>query len=238
MRGMKKQVKILLAMALLCIALSVMATEISFEPGSMTFHIPESKPDIVITANTMLVKDGIATLEGDVRATREDDILTCNRALVSNSPRWLLASLTPRIYRRETIPEQKLIRETNIEARSIFFDSDKGRFNASDSVNVKIEERSWDLATYSWVIITADEMLGFRDQKRLIFSGNVRIKEKDSYGRGHRLDYLQDTSTAILTGDAMVETQELNKKTGKMEKRLLEGQKITYNTETKEAVSE
>jgi len=81
-------------------------------------------------------------------------------------------------------------------------------------------------------------MLGFRDQKRLIFSGNVRIKEKDSYGRGHRLDYLQDTSTAILTGDAMVETQELNKKTGKMEKRLLEGQKITYNTETKEAVSE
>jgi len=238
MRGMKKQVKILLAMALLCFALSVMATEISFEPGSMTFHIPESKPDIVITANTMLVKDGIATLEGDVRATREGDILTCNRALVSNSPRWLLASLTPRIYRRETIPEQKLIRETNIEARSIYFDSDKGRFNASDSVNVKIEERSWDLATYSWVIITADEMLGFRDQKRLIFIGNVRIKEKDSYGRGHRLDYIHESSTAILTGDAMVETQELNKKSGKMEKRRLEGQKITYNTETKEAVSE
>ncbi len=238
MRGMKKQVKILLAMALLCITLSVLANEISFEPGSMTFHIPEGKPDIVITANTMLVKDGIATLEGDVRATREGDILTCNRALVSNSPRWLLASLTPRLYRRETIPEQKLIRETNVEARSIYFDSDKGRFNASDSVNVKIEERSWDLATYSWVIITADEMLGFRDQKRLIFSGNVRIKEKDSYGRGHRLDYIHESSTAILTGDAMVETQELNKKTGKMEKRRLEGQKITYNTETKEAVSE
>ncbi len=235
---MKKQVKILLATAFLCIALSVLASEISFEPASTTFYIPDSKPDIVITANTMLVKDGIATLEGDVRATRAGDILTCNRALVSNSPRWLLASLTPRIYRRETIPEQKLIRETNIEARSIFFDSDKGRFNASDSVNVKIEERSWDLATYSWVIITADEMLGFRDHKRLIFSGNVRIKEKDSYGRGHRLDYLQDTATAILTGDAMVETQELNKKTGKMEKRRLEGQKITYNTETKEAVSE
>jgi lipopolysaccharide export system protein LptA len=235
---MKKQVKILLAAALLCIALSVAATEISFEPASDTFYIPDSKPDIVITANTMLVKDGIATLEGDVRATRAGDILTCNRALVSNSPRWLLASLTPRLYRRETITEQKLIRETNLEARSIYFDSDKGRFNASDSVNVKIEERSWDLATYSWVIITADEMLGFRDNRRLIFSGNVRIKEKDSYGRGHRLDYLDDSSTAILTGDAMVETMELNKKTGKMEKRRLEGQKITYNTKTKEAVSE
>ncbi len=235
---MKKRVTILSGIALLCIALSVMAAEISFEPASNTFYIPETKPDIVITANTMLVKDGIATLEGDVRATREGDILTCNRALVSNSPRWLLASLTPRLYRRETIPEQKLIRESNLEARCIFFDNENARFNASDSVNVKIEERSWDLATYSWVIISADEMLGFRDSGRLIFSGNVRIKDKDSYGRGHRLDYLNESSTAILTGDAMVETQELDKKTGKMEKRRLEGQKITYNTETKEAVSE
>lgn len=235
---MKKHVIILLAATLLCISLSVLATEISFEPATDTFHIPDTKPDIVITANTMLVKNGIATLEGDVKATRAGDILTCNRALVSNSPRWLLASLTPRLYRRETVPEMKIVRETNLEARCIFFDSDKGRFNASDSVNVKIEERSWDLATYSWVVVTADEMLGFRDNGRLIFSGNVRIKDKESFGRGHRLDYLKESSTAILTGDAMVETMELNKKTGKMEKRRLEGQKITYNTETKEAVSE
>lgn len=235
---MKKQATILLVMTLLYIALAAMASEISFEPASNTFYIPESKPDIVITANTMIVKDGVATLEGDVRATREGDILTCNRALVSNSPRWLLASLTPRLYRRETISEQKLIRESNLEARSIFFDNENARFNASDSVNVKIEERSWDLATYSWVVISADEMLGFRDSGRLIFSGNVRIKDKDSYGRSHRLDYLKESSTAILTGDAMVETQELNQKTGKMEKRRLEGQKITYNTATKEAVSE
>jgi lipopolysaccharide assembly outer membrane protein LptD (OstA) len=135
------------------------------------------------------VKNGIATLEGDVKATREGDILTCNRALVSNSPKWLIASLTPRLYRREVVPEQKLVRETNLEARSIFFDSDNGKFNASDSVNVKIEERSWDLATYTWAVITADEMVGYRDSKRMIFSGNVKIRDKDRFGRGHRLDY-------------------------------------------------
>ena len=233
---MKKQAVVLLATALLCIAISALA--ISFEPASDTFYIPGTPPDIVITANTMLVKDGIATLEGDVRATRAGDILTCNRALVSNSPRWLLASLTPRLYRRETVPATKIIRETNLEARSIYFDSDSGRFNASDSVNVKIEERSWDLATYSWVVITADEMLGFRDSNRLIFSGNVRIRDKERFGRGHRLDYLKESATAILSGDAMIETQELNRKTGKMEKRVIEGQKITYNTETREVVSE
>lgn len=212
--------------------------EINFTPASGTFFIPETPPSIVITANTMLVKDGIATLEGDVKATREGDILTCNRALVSNSPRWLLASLTPRLYRRETIPEQKIIRETNLEARNIYFDSDSGKFNASDSVNVKIEERSWDLATYTWAVITADEMLGYRDSKRMIFSGNVKIRDKDRFGRGHRLDYMKETSTAILSGDAMVETTEFNKKTGKLEKRIIEGQKITYNTDTREAVSE
>lgn len=212
--------------------------EINFTPASGTFFIPETPPSIVITANTMLVKDGIAMLEGDVKATREGDILTCNRALVSNSPRWLLASLTPRLYRRETIPEQKIIRETNLEARNIYFDSDSGKFNASDSVNVKIEERSWDLATYTWAVITADEMLGYRDSKRMIFSGNVKIRDKDRFGRGHRLDYMKETSTAILSGDAMVETTEFNKKTGKLEKRIIEGQKITYNTDTREAVSE
>jgi lipopolysaccharide export system protein LptA len=36
----------------------------------------------------------------------------------------------------------------------------------------------------------------------------------------------------------MIETTEVNKKTGKLEKRIIEGQKITYNTETREAVSE
>lgn len=223
---------------LLILTFPVMGQDLNFSPASGTFFIPETPPSIVITANTMLVKDGVATLEGDVKATREGDILTCNRALVSNSPRWLLASLTPRLYRREVIPEQKLIRETNLEARNIYFDSDNGKFNASDSVNVKIEERSWDLATYTWAVITSDDMVGYRDNNRMIFSGNVKMRDKDRFGRGHRLDYLKETATAILTGNAMIETNELNQKTGKYEKRIIEGQKITYNTETHEAVSE
>jgi len=235
---MNKQLIVLVLITGLFLTFTAMGQNIDFSPATTTFYIPETPPSIVITANTMLVKNGVATLEGNVKATREGDILTCNRALVSNSPKWLLASLTPRLYRREVLPEQKLIRETNLEARNIYFDSDNGKFNASDSVNVKIEERSWDLATYTWAVITADDMIGYRDSKRMIFSGNVRIRDQENFGRGHRLDYLKETSTAVLSGDAMVETQELNKKTGKMEKRILEGQKITYNTATKEAVSE
>lgn len=235
---MNKQLIVLVLIAGLFLTFTAMGQNVNFSPATATFYIPETPPSIVITANTMLVKNGVATLEGNVKATREGDILTCNRALVSNSPRWLLASLTPRLYRREVLPEQKLIRETNLEARNIYFDSDNGKFNASDSVNVKIEERSWDLATYTWAVITADDMIGYRDSKRMIFSGNVKIRDKDRFGRGHRLDYLKETATAILTGDAMIETNEMNQKTGKFEKRILEGQKITYNTETREAVSE
>jgi lipopolysaccharide export system protein LptA len=193
---------------------------------------------MVITANTMSVKDGIATLEGSVKATRDTDILTCNRAIVSESPQWVLASLTPKLYRKEIVTDLKLHREMHLEARNIFYDVDAGKFNASDSVSVRLEEKSWDLATYSWVLITADAMAGYKDSNRLIFSGNVRIKDKEHFGRGNRLDYMKDSNTAILSGDAFVETTERNAKTGKLEKRTIEGQKITYNTETKEATSE
>lgn len=225
-----------LTIAFCCCMLMLAASP--FEPATNTFFIPETPPDVVITANTMSVKNDVATLEGNVKATREGDILTCNRALVSNSPQWLIASLTPKLYRREAIAEKKVIRELNLEARSIYWNNETGKFNASDSVNVRIEERSWDLATYSWVIITADEMVGYRDNNRMIFSGNVKIREQNRFGRGNRLDYLQETSTAILSGNAMIQTQEKNKKTGKLEKRTIEGQKITYNTENREAISE
>ncbi|MDN5280464.1 MAG: hypothetical protein PWR01_4429 [Clostridiales bacterium] len=208
------------------------------EPASDTFDIPKRPPDMVITANTMSVKDGIATLEGSVKATRDTDILTCNRAIVSESPQWVLASLTPKLYRKEIVTDLKLHREMHLEARNIFYDVDAGKFNASDSVSVRLEEKSWDLATYSWVLITADAMAGYKDSNRLIFSGNVRIKDKEHFGRGNRLDYMKDSNTAILSGDAFVETTERNAKTGKLEKRTIEGQKITYNTETKEATSE
>ncbi len=223
---------------LLFVLLVAAAFAKDFQPASDTFAIPETPPDMIITANTMTVRDGNAILEGNVKATRANDILTCNRALVSNSPRWLLASMTPRLFRREALPVQKIIRETNLEARSIFYDSDNGRFNASDSVHLRIEERSWDLATYTWAVITSDEMLGFRDSSRMIFSGNVKVRDQENYGYGNRLDYLKEKSLAILSGNAVLETREKNAKTGKMEPRVLKGQKIIYNTETRQAVSE
>lgn len=228
--------QLILTIAALCLCVTAFAS--TFTPASDTFHIPETPPDVVITANNMSVKDGVATLEGNVKATRVNDILTCNRALVNSSPRWMLASLTPRLYRREAIAEKKVIRELNLEARNIFWDSDSGKFSASDSVHLRIEERSWDLATYSWAVITADDMLGFRDNKRMIFSGNVKVRDQNRFGRGNRLDYLKDNNLAILSGNAMLETQETNKKTGKQEKRVIEGQKIIYNTETREVISE
>lgn len=209
-----------------------------FVPASDSFSIPVTPPDIIITANTMSVRNDQAILEGNVKATRESDILTCNRALVNSSPRWMLASLTPRLYRREAIPGQKVIRETNLEARNIFYDSDSGQFNASDSVHLRIEERTWDLATYTWAVITADEMLGFRDSKRMIFSGNVKVRDQERYGHGNRLDYLKDKSLAILSGNAVLETRQKNEKTGQMEPRILKGQKIVYDTQTRQAYSE
>jgi len=223
---------------LLFVLLVAAAFAKDFQPASDTFAIPETPPDMIITANTMTVRDGNAILEGNVKATRANDILTCNRALVSNSPRWLLASMTPRLFRREALPVQKIIRETNLEARNIFYDSDNGRFSASDSVHLRIEERSWDLATYTWAVITSDEMLGFRDSSRMIFSGNVKVRDQENYGYGNRLDYLKERSLAILSGNAVLETREKNAKTGKMEPRVLKGQKIIYNTETRQAVSE
>lgn len=223
---------------LLFVLLVAAAFAKDFQPASDTFAIPETPPDMIITANTMTVRDGNAILEGNVKATRANDILTCNRALVSNSPRWLLASMTPRLFRREALPVQKIIRETNLEARNIFYDSDNGRFSASDSVHLRIEERSWDLATYTWAVITSDEMLGFRDSSRMIFSGNVKVRDQENYGYGNRLDYLKEKFLAILSGNAVLETREKNAKTGKMEPRVLKGQKIIYNTETRQAVSE
>jgi len=105
-------------------------------------------------------------------------------------------------------------------------------------VHLRIEERSWDLATYTWAVITSDEMLGFRDSSRMIFSGNVKVRDQENYGYGNRLDYLKEKSLAILSGNAVLETREKNAKTGKMEPRVLKGQKIIYNTETRQAVSE
>ena len=89
-----------------------------------------------------------------------------------------------------------------------------------------------------YVIISANEMLGYRDKEHLIFSGKVKVRDKDHFGRGRRLDYFKETSMAILTGDAYVETKEWNAKKAKFEKKIITGSKIKYNTKTKEAISE
>lgn len=238
MNKLSQMIFFFLLAATILVAAEKASDTFAIEPASGTFAIPERKPDVVITANTMTVKDDLAYLEGNVRATRAGDILTCNRAIVSQKPQWVLASLTPKLYRSESNAELKVHREMNLEARNIFYDIDAGKFNASDTVAVRLEEKSWDLATYTWVLINSDAMAGFKDSNRLIFSGNVKIRDKDHFGRGNRLDYLKDSNTAILSGNAYVETQEFNAKKGQLEKRIIEGQKITYNTRTKEATSE
>ena len=229
-----KLARFIVVVFMLCLSVSF---AVDFTPPSGTFDISSAVPDVVITANTMTVKDGLATLTGNVKATRATDVLTCNKAIVSKEPSWMLASLTPHLFRRETLLEQKLIRELNLEAKNIFVNETLGTFSASDSVYLRIDENSWDLATTSWSVITSDEMLGFKDSERMIFSGNVRIIEQDTNGKGNRLDLIKSRNLAILSGRAYLETKEFDEKTGKKEMRILRGNKIIYNTETKQATS-
>ena len=227
-----------LCILLLVLRLGAAPREAPPTTASNPFLIPATPPDITITSDRMLIGSDVVTLEGNVRAIRSGDILTCHKAFMGENPRWILASRTPRLVRKESIPEKKLMREMTLDALNIRYDEASGTFNASPAVNLKIEERTWDLATYSWVIISADSMIGHQDDNHLSFNGNVRLKDKDHFGRGHHLDYFKNQATAYLTGDAMLETEEWNAKEKKMEKRILTGQKITYNTDTKEMQSE
>lgn len=202
------------------------------------FTIPKEPPTTVITANEMSFSSSTVILTGNVRGTRENDLLTCNKAILGRDPRWMLATYTPRLFRKETLVETKLTREITLDASNILWQDAGGKISASDSVNLKVEERSWDLATYSWVFITSDEMEGFRDMNRLVFKGNVRMKDKERFGKGNHLDYLKDESMMILTGDAMIESEEWSDKEKKMVKRTVTGNRITYNTQTKEMTSE
>lgn len=216
-----------------------------FIPASDTFLIKKEKPDAVILADTLTAKDNIVTLEGRVKATRLNDILTCNKALLSNKPQWILATIRPSLYRKESILETKVVREMNITAKNIYLCKDTGLLSASDTVVVSIDETSWDLASHSRVIITSDDLIGKEDSERLIFSGNVKIYEPEgenpSEGRGNRLDYLRKRSLAVLsssTGNAFINTWELNTETNQKEKRTLRGKRVIYNTLTKEGISE
>ena len=235
---MKSALLLTLIFALSCALPSISKEDKRFVPATGTFDIPETEPDIVITSSSLTLKDDQVFLEGNVRAIKDDDTLLCERAIVNNSPRWILATIGPELRRRETLPAEQSTRITVIKARNIFYNAEDGIFNASDSVDVKIDEASWDRSRQQQVIVTADEMTGFRDNNQLIFRGNVKIRDGDNYGEGQRLDYLQDTNIAILTGNAFAKTYELNKQTNELEERTLKGEKITYNTETRMATSE
>ena len=91
-----------------------------FIPASDTFVIKREKPDAVILADTLTARDGIITLEGRVKATRQNDILTCQQAQLCNKPQWILATIRPSLFRKESIFELKVVREMNITAKNIY----------------------------------------------------------------------------------------------------------------------
>lgn len=202
------------------------------------FAIPDDLPETVITAESMKFGSATVTLTGNVRAVREHDTLTSAKAIINREPRWMLATQTPRLHRKENIAEKQMAREIILDALNIMWIQDGGIINASSGVNLKVEERSWDLATHSWLLVNSDELRGVQAMEHLVFTGNVRLRSRDGFGKGNQLDYYKDQSLMILTGDAMIETEEWNDKKGQLEKRIIKGEKITYNTETKEMTSE
>lgn len=224
----------LLTFVALCSSLNA----VSFVPASDTFNIPKEPPDIKITANTMLVENSIATLQGNVKATKENDTLTCQKALVSNSPQWLLASITPCLRRIEPLKEPMISRKITLKADSIYVNADENTINASSSVELHIEEKAQNPASSTWVTVLSTEMTGYKNSNYIIFKGSVRVTDNENrFGKGDCLEYKKDESLAILSGSALLEVWEANKQ-GKREKRTLTGQTITYDTDTKEAISE
>ncbi|MFZ2959952.1 MAG: hypothetical protein WA705_23985 [Candidatus Ozemobacteraceae bacterium] len=211
--------------------------------ASNSFSIPSTPPDTVITSDSLAMASGAVTLIGNVRAINGDKILTSGKATLWKSPDRLLASLTPRLYQKEmtgdkAIPEKMVTRESTLDALNILWDQTQNRISASPAVSVKMDERSWDLATHSWIIISADSFEGFRDTNKLNFQGNVRIKDKAHFGQGNRLDYDKAANNAVLSGNARVEKEEWSLKERRMIKRILTGERIIYDLASKSAQSE
>ncbi len=215
---------------------------VAFPPGASLpaelFLIPTEQPETIITAERLEVASGVATLIGRVKAVREGDLLTAGKVILGQNPDWMLATLTPRLFRKESIASQQLTRETTLDATNIRWDSASGEIDASDSVVLKVEERTWDLGTYTCIIISADRLRGFRGQNTLTFDGNVKINDQKRFGQGRHLDYYKASSTVVLSGDARVETEEWSEKNKRMEKRIIDGQRIEYRTDTKAMQSE
>ncbi|HEY9071429.1 MAG TPA: hypothetical protein VIV61_14315 [Candidatus Ozemobacteraceae bacterium] len=202
------------------------------------FLVPDTLPGTTITAASLRFTEDHITLEGNVRMTRPPDLLTCSLAHLYQNPRRLHATQAPRLFRKESLPEKKSTREMTLDATDIVWNDASGTISASSAVTVRLEERTWDLATYSWLLISSDAMEGDRDTRAMHFSGNVKVKDRERFGQARHLDYDRASSTVTLSGDAMVETEEWSPKEQRMVKRRLNGQLIRYNTETKAASSE
>ena len=212
---------------------------ITFIPPKGAFETPAGPPETTITSNSLLIKDGLLILEGNVKARQTDRELTCGKAFLRDKPKRLLASITPRIYYKERVIERKVIQELNLEAKNIAANEGTGRMTASPSVHLRVEERSWNMASFTWCVITSESMLAIKDSERIIFTGRVNLIDGDgNKGHGNRLDYARKLGVAVLSGDAEMEYLELNKDTNQKEKRTLRGNVITYNLETREAISE
>lgn len=206
--------------------------------ASANFDIPLYPPETVIKAKSMHIQSGTTMLLGEVKALRGTDMLICEKAFLHQKPDWILASMAPCLFRKESVPDKKAIRETTLNALNILWSTTSNQLEASTSVTVKVEERTWDMATYTWVIISSDEMVGDRKSSQMIFSGNVTMRDKSSFGKGAHLTYDKASSTAILSGDARIEREKWNIKEKKMVTDILTGATVTYNLNTKQASSE
>ena len=206
--------------------------------ASDPFSIPTRPADTVITSESLEMASGATILIGSVRAVDGDKVLTCGKAWLWREPDRLLATQAPRLYQKESVAQKMVTRETTLDALNLAWNRGTDRLSASPSVTVKIEERSWDLATYTWVTISADSLEGFPGKHLLNFQGNVRIRDKERYGQGHRLDYDKDKGTATLSGNAHIEREEWSPKEKRMIKRILEGETIRYDVASKTTTSE
>jgi hypothetical protein len=139
------------------------------------------------------------------------------------------AALTHRLG----VPES-LVSEPGIEAESLLVPE----LEASGAVTVRIDERTWDMATHTWIIIQSEMVRGYKNPNTMKFYGDVRVKDKDHFGRGRKLTYYKASNTVILQGDAHIETERWNQKEKKFEMHILDGETVTYNLETKQATSE
>lgn len=204
-----------------------------FNKLAKLFDIPTDKPDTVITADRFDINEGSSVLSGNVKITRECEELTASKVICYNKIEVFIATGAPRIVRKESLEDKKVSREFTLDAQTILWDKAKSELYASNSVVFKIEEKSWDLATYTCINISSDELKGYKELEEVYFVGNVKINDQKRFGSGNELEYYKKNSTIILSGNAIVETEEWDNNKKQFVKKVIKGQKIHYNIDTK-----